>query len=62
MLKKSNFQNSHLSKALGLSLVLLLWSCMVSAQYLRADGTKIVDEDGEEFIWRGIGLGGWMLQ
>lgn len=33
-----------------------------SAQFLHAEGTKIVDGDGQEVIWRGIGLGGWMLQ
>ena len=30
--------------------------------YLKADGTQIVNTEGEEVIFRGIGLGGWMLQ
>ncbi len=30
--------------------------------FLRADGARIVDEKGNEFILRGMGLGGWMLQ
>lgn len=30
--------------------------------FLRADGTRIVDERGEPVILRGVGLGGWMLQ
>src|SRR6476469_3260310 len=30
--------------------------------FLKADGTRIVDEAGREVILRGIGLGGWMLQ
>lgn len=34
----------------------------VSGQFLKVDGTKIVDAEGKEVIWRGIGLGGWMLQ
>ncbi len=33
-----------------------------SAQFLRADGPRIVDADGNEVLLRGIGLGGWMLQ
>jgi hypothetical protein len=28
--------------------------------FLKVAGTKIVDEDGEEIILRGAGLGGWM--
>ncbi len=30
--------------------------------FLRADGTRIVDEKNNEIILRGMGLGGWMLQ
>lgn len=30
--------------------------------FLRAEGTRIVDEDGETVILRGMGLGGWVLQ
>lgn len=30
--------------------------------FLKTDGTNIVNEDGEVVIWRGVGLGGWMLQ
>ncbi len=30
--------------------------------FLRAEGKKIVNEKGENFLLRGIGLGGWMLQ
>lgn len=30
--------------------------------FLRADGTRIVDETGRPVILRGMGLGGWMLQ
>ncbi|PPK87767.1 carbohydrate binding protein with CBM6 domain [Neolewinella xylanilytica] len=32
------------------------------ATYLRADATRILNGEGEEVIFRGIGLGGWMLQ
>ena len=28
--------------------------------YLKVSGTKIVDQNGEEVILRGAGLGGWM--
>jgi len=30
--------------------------------FLKAEGTKIVNEKGENVLLRGIGLGGWMLQ
>lgn len=30
--------------------------------FLRADGTRIVNEEGEPVILRGMGLGGWVLQ
>ncbi|MEN0054323.1 MAG: cellulase family glycosylhydrolase [Mucilaginibacter sp.] len=30
--------------------------------FLRADGKKIVDENGKNILLRGMGLGGWMLQ
>lgn len=33
-----------------------------SAGFLRAEGQRIVDADGNEVLLRGVGLGGWMLQ
>jgi endoglucanase len=33
-----------------------------SQGYLKADGTRIVDQEGKNVLLRGIGLGGWMLQ
>lgn len=33
-----------------------------SQGFLKTDGTDIVNENGEVVIWRGVGLGGWMLQ
>lgn len=33
-----------------------------SQGFLKATGPKITDESGNEIIFRGIGLGGWMLQ
>lgn len=33
-----------------------------SQGFLKTEGTKIVNERGEEVLLRGIGLGGWMLQ
>src|SRR5215510_11703818 len=30
--------------------------------FLKADGKKIVNEEGQNVLLRGIGLGGWMLQ
>lgn len=46
----------------ALALIFSIPGVPVSAQFLKADGTKIVNDEGEEVIWRGIGLGGWMLQ
>ncbi|MFT4198904.1 MAG: cellulase family glycosylhydrolase, partial [Pseudoxanthomonas sp.] len=34
----------------------------VAADFLRVDGTRIVDGQGKPVILRGMGLGGWMLQ
>ncbi|HBK45170.1 MAG TPA: glycosyl hydrolase family 5, partial [Xanthomonadaceae bacterium] len=46
-----------------LSLPLLAAVPAVHAEgYLRAQGTRIVDEQGEPVLLRGMGLGGWMLQ
>jgi hypothetical protein len=33
-----------------------------SQGYLKVDGKRIVNEEGENIILRGMGLGGWMLQ
>lgn len=59
MLKKSTFQN--LTRRM-LVLSLLLACLQGTAQYLKTDGQRIVDANGNEVIFRGIGLGGWMLQ
>lgn len=53
---------SKLFRSALLSVPILIASLYVDAQYLHTEGTKIVDGDGNEVIWRGIGLGGWMLQ
>ena len=50
------------SLILLLSVFLMLISSIVSAQGLKASGKKIVDENGNEVLLRGMGLGGWMLQ
>jgi len=44
------------------TIAILLLNLAVSAQGLKASGMKIVDENGNEIILRGMGLGGWMLQ
>jgi len=33
-----------------------------SRGFLKTDGTRIVDQAGKPMLWRGMGLGGWMLQ
>jgi len=42
--------------------VFLLFSQLVSAQYLHQKGKYIVDGNDKEFIIRSMGLGGWMIQ
>ena len=51
-------QNIRLSFALAM----LLFNVAVSAQGLMVNGKQIVDENDNEVILRGMGLGGWMLQ
>lgn len=49
----------------GLFLVFITFQATVSALaqgFLKTDGQQIVDENNNPIIWRGIGLGGWMLQ
>lgn len=46
-----------------LLLCLLAISHLASAQgFLKVDGSRIINEKGENVILRGMGLGGWMLQ
>ncbi len=45
-----------------LSVIISLFSLSVSAQWLKADVGRVVDENDNEVILRGMGLGGWMLQ
>ncbi len=44
-----------------ITILLLVISQWVSAQYLHVDGKDIVEGDGENFILKGIGTGNWML-
>jgi len=41
---------------------LILTSFTRGQGFLKADGQKIVNENGQNVLLRGIGLGGWMLQ
>lgn len=48
-------------------LTLLVFMFILSTQlnsqgYLKADGKRIVNQNGENVLLRGMGLGGWMLQ
>lgn len=48
-------------------ILFLLLLCIVighksQAQWLKAEGKKIVNSSGNEILLRGMGLGGWMLQ
>ena len=40
---------------------ILACSFTFSQSFLRVSGTKIVNEDGQEVLLRGIGLGGWLV-
>ncbi len=51
-----NFKNSILL------LLIVLMAMNATAQGLKRSGQKIVDQNGNEIILRGMGLGGWMLQ
>ncbi len=52
------FKNAFCSLSL-----LLVFSFQLSAQgFLRVNGTKIENNDNKDFILRGMGFGGWMLQ
>jgi aryl-phospho-beta-D-glucosidase BglC (GH1 family) len=53
-------QNNCLKILLGFLVILLNFPA--TAQGLKTNGKKIVDENGNEVILRGMGLGGWMLQ
>ncbi len=48
-------------RIIGFITILVLIASMVTAQGLKTAGSKIIDENGDEVILRGIGLGGWML-
>ena len=56
--------NIRLEAIKKVTFVLLLIAFQVSfgQGFLRADGEKIVDANGQDIILRGLGLGGWMVQ
>jgi endoglucanase len=43
-------------------LITCLYTAVKAQGFLHADGTKIVNEKGDNIVLRGMGLGGWMLQ
>lgn len=61
---KSTSLPFHLLKIRWLvALIISFTVCSMShGQFVKTDGQKILDKDGNEIILRGIGLGGWMLQ
>lgn len=44
-----------------ITLLLFIVSSVFANGILRTEGTKIVDADGTEVIFKGIGLGGWLV-
>jgi len=58
-----DFQSKvRLVSASSMLIIFIFSISQLNAQFLKTQGTKIVDGNGDEVIWRGIGLGGWMLQ
>ena len=54
----------NISNAIRITLV-LVWIGITSslfAQGIKADGKRIIDEQGNNVVLRGMGLGGWMIQ
>ena len=50
-------------KTTGLLCLLLFVGVTLSAQgFLKTSGQEIVNENGDPYILKGMGLGGWMLQ
>ncbi|MGB2128176.1 MAG: carbohydrate-binding protein [Flavicella sp.] len=51
-------------KQLNTYIACLVFLCTLTlnAQGLKRSGKKIIDENGQEVLLRGVGLGGWMLQ
>ena len=51
---------------IGRIIFILVISCFNPAAqgqgFLKADGKRIVNEQGENILLRGISLGGWMVQ
>ena len=58
----NNIINRYSLKAILLSAVTFISLQGKSQGFLKADGQKIVNEKGENFRLRGMGLGGWMIQ
>ncbi len=40
---------------------MMLLIVSISSAFVRTDGKKILDNDGNEIIFRGIGIGGWLM-
>ncbi len=55
-------KNSFILRFAFILLLGLHMSLVCHAQFLKTNGSKIVDPANNEVILRGIGLGGWMLQ
>ncbi|MEO9474655.1 MAG: cellulase family glycosylhydrolase [Cyclobacteriaceae bacterium] len=55
-------KNRIIIKLLFIAVLLVALGFEGIAQFQRTDGDKIVDANGNDVLWRGMGLGGWMLQ
>jgi hypothetical protein len=52
----------HFKTLLTVCLFIVGLVTLTQAQFLKASGKKIVDDANNEILFRGMGLGGWMLQ
>ncbi len=55
---KTFFKKSIVAVVFGL----LLPAQILQAQLLKVDGKNIIDEDGNTVVFRGLGLGGWLME
>ncbi len=59
---KNQIHLCSLKIAIVLIINILEFSAIQAQSFLKAEGSKIINEEGKTVIWRSMGLGGFMLQ